>query len=131
MYRVGSIVLYLWLIGCSIFPQTAAFVPPPHASSASSLFSTKRESASRPNSKSKKWDRHRDGKKGGNVQRRPRPIVPRPQVTNYEENRNLLVNEGRLSDAINCEHFGTCPACVVNANVGTVDIIQSAKVYCK
>ena len=34
-----------------------------------------------------------------------------------------------MNSAIDCEHFGTCPGCVVNDSVGQVDIIQSAKQY--
>jgi hypothetical protein len=75
----------------------------------------------------KKWD-DRGGKKPFKT-RRPEPSGPRPVLTDYIENRNPKVNEARLSKAINCEHFGTCPGCVVNDQIANIDIIQSARRY--
>jgi tRNA/tmRNA/rRNA uracil-C5-methylase (TrmA/RlmC/RlmD family) len=50
-------------------------------------------------------------------------------LTDYAENRNERVNDDRLTSSINCEHFGTCPGCVVNEKVGNIDIIKSAKLF--
>ena len=54
---------------------------------------------------------------------------PRPVLTDYQFNRNPRINQARLADSIGCEHFGTCPGCVVDSKVGTVDIIKSAKFF--
>lgn len=62
------------------------------------------------------------------TQKRSGPTA-RKLLTDYAENRNDLVNEERLLSPINCEHFGTCPGCVVNEKVGDVDVIKSAKLY--
>jgi hypothetical protein len=56
---------------------------------------------------------------------RPLPS-PRPIVTIYGDHRNSVVNDQRLTATIECEHFGTCPGCVVNVHVGRVDIVRSA-----
>mmetsp|Transcript_3958 Transcript_3958/g.5713 ORF Transcript_3958/g.5713 Transcript_3958/m.5713 type:complete len:557 (-) Transcript_3958:67-1737(-) len=37
--------------------------------------------------------------------------------------------KGRISDAIDCEHFADCPGCVVNKGVDKVDKIKSAKLF--
>jgi 23S rRNA (uracil1939-C5)-methyltransferase len=50
-------------------------------------------------------------------------------ITDYLANRNDAVNTIRLKAPIPCEHYGACPGCVVEEQVGTVDIIQSAKLY--
>jgi tRNA/tmRNA/rRNA uracil-C5-methylase (TrmA/RlmC/RlmD family) len=50
-------------------------------------------------------------------------------LTDYQFNRNPRINQARLADSIGCEHFGTCPGCVVNSKVGNVDIIKSAKFF--
>lgn len=66
--------------------------------------------------------------KGG---RRPSKKDPeaRPVLTNYDEQRNEFTNQQRLNGKIGCEHFGQCPGCVVDSNIGEVDIIKSAKLY--
>jgi 23S rRNA (uracil1939-C5)-methyltransferase len=54
---------------------------------------------------------------------------PRPVLTIYEDERNGEVNEKRLlspAGNIVCEHFDSCPGCVVDTNVGKVDIVRSA-----
>jgi hypothetical protein len=52
----------------------------------------------------------------------------RPVLTDYAENRKDWVNDDRLTSTINnCEHFGTCPGCVVNEKVGDIDIISWQK----
>lgn len=58
-----------------------------------------------------------------------RPSGPRPVLTDYAQNRNEEVNRPRLRRRIGCEHFETCPGCVVEDRIGSVDIIQSAKLY--
>jgi 23S rRNA (uracil1939-C5)-methyltransferase len=68
----------------------------------------------------------------GGARRSPptRPVNgPRPLLTDYEANRNNIVNTERLKDKITCEHFGECPGCVVESSVASVDIVQSAKLY--
>ena len=67
--------------------------------------------------------------KGGPVNRKRQPPSPRPTVTNYQENMAVGVNQRRLCEAINCEHFEQCSGCLVNSNIGDVSIIQSAKQY--
>jgi len=42
---------------------------------------------------------------------------------------NLRLDNERKREAINCEHFGKCPGCVVNDHVANVDIIESSKLY--
>lgn len=59
---------------------------------------------------------------------RPKDFT-RPVVTSYDDNRDYFVNQERLNAAINCEHFGSCPGCVVDDMVGDVQIINSAKRY--
>jgi len=65
----------------------------------------------------------------GNRRKSPQEVATRPILTSYKENRNDFVNERRLKDAIKCEHFGTCPGCVVDDSVGEIEIIDSAKKY--
>ena len=89
-------------------------------------------SSNRKGTKGTKWDRRRNknGKTPSKIRRSPQPSGPRPIVTDYDANRNQRVNQDRLSSqAINCSHFGSCPGCVVNDNVGMVDIVQSAKSF--
>jgi tRNA/tmRNA/rRNA uracil-C5-methylase (TrmA/RlmC/RlmD family) len=79
-----------------------------------------------------KWEQRRQKKKSSdsNFRRRsPQEVPTRPVVTVYKENRNDFVNERRLDDAIRCEHFGTCPGCIVDDSVGDIEIIDSAKKY--
>jgi tRNA/tmRNA/rRNA uracil-C5-methylase (TrmA/RlmC/RlmD family) len=77
-----------------------------------------------------KWDKRRGKGSGGSFSgQAERTVVERPIVINYDENRNELVNQARLRNPISCEHFGTCPGCVVNDGVGDVDVIKSAKRY--
>jgi len=57
------------------------------------------------------------------------PGGERPVLTDYAQNRNEETNRQRLRSQIGCEHFGECPGCVVNEKVGSVDIVQSAKLY--
>ena len=64
-----------------------------------------------------------------NTNRPTRPSGPRPILLDYEANRNRFVNRQRLQDSIGCPHFGECPGCVVDNQVGSVDIIESAKLY--
>ena len=77
-----------------------------------------------------KWNQGPRKSSGGTQQRRsPQEVPTRSVLTVYDENRNDLINQQRLEKAINCEHFGSCPGCVVNDNVGEVEIIESAKRY--
>eukprot|EP00978_Attheya_sp_CCMP212_P047175 scaffold421246_cov45-Attheya_sp.AAC.1 len=39
------------------------------------------------------------------------------------------VNEERLSAPIGCVHFGSCPGCIVDSDIGSVDVIESARLY--
>jgi 23S rRNA (uracil1939-C5)-methyltransferase len=57
------------------------------------------------------------------------PSGPRVVLTRYAANRNDRVNEERLAESIGCEHFGSCSGCVRDDQVGSVDVIQSAKLY--
>jgi 23S rRNA (uracil1939-C5)-methyltransferase len=53
-----------------------------------------------------------------------------PTTNKYIENQfNFVTNEQRLQSAIGCEHFGSCSGCVVDQNVGTVNVIRSAQMY--
>ncbi|KAG7346801.1 23S rRNA Uracil-5-methyltransferase [Nitzschia inconspicua] len=54
------------------------------------------------------------------------PPSSRPLLTLYDEQRNRVVNRERLTKPIDCQHFGTCPGCIVNDHVGKVDVIRSA-----
>jgi 23S rRNA (uracil1939-C5)-methyltransferase len=81
-----------------------------------------------------KWDQRRGKKPKSNnsgIRRRgsPEEVPTRPVLTVYSENRNENINQQRLESAIGCEHFGTCPGCVVEENVGDVEIVESAKRY--
>jgi tRNA/tmRNA/rRNA uracil-C5-methylase (TrmA/RlmC/RlmD family) len=67
-------------------------------------------------------------KKKTNQRYRKEPEL-RPVLTDYSENRNDFVNDERLQAAINCEHFDSCPGCIVNNHVGQVEIIKSAKQF--
>lgn len=78
----------------------------------------------------KKWDRQqrRNHHQRTTEQIARLPPQPRPSVTNYSHERNDDANEHRLvRENINCEHFGSCPGCVVQQKVGQVDIVRSAK----
>lgn len=44
-------------------------------------------------------------------------------------NSDPSVTRTRLTDSIGCEHFATCPGCIVDDKVGRVDIIRSAKIF--
>jgi hypothetical protein len=56
--------------------------------------------------------------------------LPRPVLNSYDENRlDLDVNMQRQTSSIGCRHFGTCPGCIVDTSVATVDVIRSAKSY--
>jgi 23S rRNA (uracil1939-C5)-methyltransferase len=66
---------------------------------------------------------------GGSRRPSKKEPEPRPILTIYENQRNPIVNDQRLNSPIGCEHFGTCPGCVVNSKIGEVDVIQSAKLY--
>lgn len=76
----------------------------------------------KPNNKKRKSKRRR----GPHHHREPQT---RPVLTNYPENRNEWTNDERLTQAIDCIHFDSCPGCVVNDHVGNVDIIKSAKLF--
>lgn len=81
-----------------------------------------------------KWDQRTGNKSNSNnsgTARKgpPKEVAVRPVLTIYEENRNDYVNQQRLESSIGCEHFGSCPGCVVEENVGDVEIVESAKRY--
>ena len=132
----------LLLMGWSslILPRASGFVVrlPNHGriASTTTLTSTVRKetnnrSSKRKNAKGGKWDRRRkkNGKAPSKIRRRPMPSGPRPVLTDYDANRNQRINFDRLSQAINCEHFGSCPGCVADEKIGMVDIVQSAKLF--
>ena len=112
---------------------------PGHAHTSSSELSLAKRSSktsAKPNSKKLKLRQTNNSKKNKKASSPPPPrrlnlstITPRPVIFDYEANRNGPVNDKRLSDAISCEHFGSCPGCAVNDHVGAVDIIQSAQQY--
>lgn len=116
--------------------QIDAFTPQraygPRYPSNSELAATEKKSASGTKKKGGKWGQRRDKKKprdSNSRLRSPLVVSTRPVLANYEENRNVFINDKRLEGAINCEHFGTCPGCVVNDSVGDIEIIESAKRY--
>lgn len=90
-----------------------------------------RRAGGRRTSSNKKTKNRRPTSKKDNRPRYPKSEPkPRPVLANYEENRNAHTNQERLAAAIDCTHFGeSCPGCVVNSKVGSVDIIQSANLY--
>jgi 23S rRNA (uracil1939-C5)-methyltransferase len=120
MTRSDLFLLSLIVVGSSVFEGSSAFTAlsrnsPPHTL----LHATAR----RP--------KNQKGRKGSNnrgQRRRPEP-EPRPVLTDYDFQRDPRINQARLTDSIGCEHFGTCPGCVVDKKVGTVDIIKSAKFF--
>lgn len=66
---------------------------------------------------------------GGSRRPSKKEPEPRPILTVYDDQRNPVANDQRLKRAIGCEHFGTCPGCVVDSKIGEVDVVQSAKLY--
>lgn len=75
-----------------------------------------------------KWDQRRN--KDNAARMEALTNQPRPVLTNYQENRNSEINEQRLFSSeqgcIPCPHFGSCPGCVVDRNVGDIEIVRSA-----
>mmetsp|Transcript_18351 Transcript_18351/g.25887 ORF Transcript_18351/g.25887 Transcript_18351/m.25887 type:complete len:588 (+) Transcript_18351:91-1854(+) len=109
-----------------LFPfTTRAFVPA--TTHLPRALVTPLQARSTSSSSSKPDNKKRNKKK--KAFRRVEPPKPRPRITDYEENRDPWVNDDRLDAPINCEHFETCPGCIVNANVGNVDIVKSAKLF--
>jgi len=122
----------------------------PSSSSSSSLSANlpskqrskkKKTSTGKSIGRNQKWDRRRQKNNDNNSHSKKKnssasssgpssrpPPQPRPIVTHYDEQRNEFVNRERLSSscAINCEHFEKCPGCVVDKEVGNVDIVRSA-----
>jgi 23S rRNA (uracil1939-C5)-methyltransferase len=126
--------LSLLLFGlCLVAPMTRAFtIPDSHGRPRSTAMkSTKRENSSRsPKQSNSKLERRSSDNTSQKSERRPpQPSVTRPVLLDFEANRNPRVNRERLSKPINCEHFGVCSGCIVNENVGEVDIIKSAKSF--
>lgn len=77
----------------------------------------------------KKWDRRqrRNHHQKTTEQVARLPPQPRPVLTDYKRERNEDVNGQRLfRDNIDCEHFASCGGCVVQQNVGQVDVVRSA-----
>ena len=93
---------------------------------ASTFKGKKKNNSKNNNKKNKKPNGRRNQDDGRNEVSAARP---RPILTRYEEQRDGEVNEERLygtAGNIVCEHFEACPGCVVDRNVGQVDIIRSA-----
>jgi 23S rRNA (uracil1939-C5)-methyltransferase len=112
----------------SLLSRIEAFLPPVNPSRSTSLMSTARRDSGSSKKKGDKWEKRRGGTRNS-LESRPERQGPRPILTIYDENRNEPVNQARMQSAINCEHFGSCPGCVVNDLVGGVDVIRSAKRY--
>jgi 23S rRNA (uracil1939-C5)-methyltransferase len=114
------------------YPSTSLLRSTNKSSSPSSRSKNKKQTSSN------KWDRRRQNSDSSNnnkkssslsssspLHTRPTPSA-RPLLTNYQENRNTVVNDQRLLQPIDCQHFGSCPGCTVNDRVGQVDIVRSA-----
>lgn len=116
------------------------------SNAAQRLWMGPKSGASKPNQKNNtnknksKWARRRGGGGGGGGRGKNKkgdsfrihyrdPPKPRPLLNDYDDNKNTRTNQVRLTSPINCQHFGSCPGCVVNERVGEVAIIQSAKQY--
>jgi 23S rRNA (uracil1939-C5)-methyltransferase len=118
----------------AFLPKTCRSLSPLRLSSASAsaLYSSEKKAT-----KTKTKTKNKKSKNGGGKQlsnsktttNAPRPIGPRPILTDYLHNRDDQVNGKRLQAQIDCEHFGSCPGCVVDSKVGNVEIVQSAKLF--
>lgn len=97
------------------------------------LFVASRPPKSKPGNKGKAGNKGKNSKSNSkwDIRRGKKQFAPKPRpiLTDYKANTDPFEMEGRLSGAINCEHFGACAGCVTSENVGEVDIIQSAKRY--
>lgn len=86
----------------------------------------KKRNPGKPKKKSKRTKPRKNLKDG------PRPrrtLSARPILTHYDANTSPAINNNRLRDAINCEHFESCSGCLVNDMVGDISKIQSARAY--
>ena len=125
-------MLKLVILGYAVLlaEPTASFQLRPTFQRTSNKFLTI-SASSRQEKSSSKRSRSNTQKGGGGGGRRPSKKEPESRVvlTNYDQQSNIDTNQQRLTGKIGCEHFGSCPGCVVDSNIGQVDIIKSAQLY--
>lgn len=125
---------FLWLIFATscLFLPTLAFAPrlrPGTRGTSSSVLAGSKRSGSKAKEKGGKWERRRSTSSTRQSQVERYSPRPSPIINTYDDSRNIQTNLKRLRNPISCDHFGSCPGCVVDDHVGEIEIIRSAKRY--